>query len=233
MKILVIDDERPTLAMFKLFLAAYGYEVLTAESGEQGMDVFASEGPDIVFTDIRMPGMDGLEVLRRIRETGASCQVVIITGHGDMERAMSALDLDASDFINKPVERAALNSALIRAEKRLERKNEGDFSAIDDAGADVLTLTLGGRLTEAAETQLEGLFTEPVPGGRVVCRFRDDFSINRRGISLLVSLLRRFEGTGAHIEMSGLSYNYIRFFEMAGIDKLATLLPEDVEEPGL
>ncbi|HCY83549.1 MAG TPA: anti-anti-sigma factor [Desulfobacteraceae bacterium] len=241
MKILVIDDERPTLAMFKLFLAAYGYEVFTAESGEQGMAVFASKKPDIVFTDIRMPGMDGLEVLRQIRETGAFCQVVIITGHGDMERAMAALDLDASDFINKPVERAALNSALIRAEKRLERmasgtgtgEDAGDFSVTQDAGTGQLTLCFGGRLTESSEAKLDKLFTAAVPGDKVVCRFADDFSINRQGISLLVSLLRRFDGSGSHITISGLSYNYIRFFEMAGIDKLATLVPEDVEEPGL
>ncbi len=118
MKILVIDDEKPTLSMFRLFLTAYGYEVHTAENGEQGLALCESVGPDIVFTDIRMPGMDGLAVLARIKETHPACQVIVITGHGDMDRALEAMDLDASDFINKPVERQALNAALMRAEKR-------------------------------------------------------------------------------------------------------------------
>ncbi len=121
MKILVIDDERPTLAMFKLFLTAYGHEVMTAETGEQGMERFKAQAPDIVFTDFRMPGMDGLAVLRQIRESDAFCQVILITGHGDTELAMAARDLGASGFIGKPVERAALNTALARAEKQLGR----------------------------------------------------------------------------------------------------------------
>ena len=103
MKILVIDDEKPTLSMFKLFLTAYGYEVHVAEDGEKGLEMFNTLSPEIVFTDIKMPGIDGLEVLRRIRKTNTDSQVIIITGHGDMEKAVEALDLDASDFINKPV----------------------------------------------------------------------------------------------------------------------------------
>ncbi|MBW2654843.1 MAG: response regulator, partial [Deltaproteobacteria bacterium] len=65
MKILVIDDEKPTLSMFKLFLTAYGYDVYTAEDGEKGLALFDEISPEIVFTDIKMPGIDGLQVLRR------------------------------------------------------------------------------------------------------------------------------------------------------------------------
>ena len=66
-KILVIDDEKPTLMMFRLTLAAYGYEVLTAENGQEGLDVFRRERPDIVLTDIKMPGMSGIDVLKQIK----------------------------------------------------------------------------------------------------------------------------------------------------------------------
>jgi hypothetical protein len=66
-KVLIIDDEKPTLAMFELFLEAYGFEVLTAEKGEEGIEVFEAENPSIVFTDIKMPGIDGFEVLKRIK----------------------------------------------------------------------------------------------------------------------------------------------------------------------
>jgi len=66
-KILVIDDEKPTLMMFRLTLTAYGYEVLTAENGQEGVDVFNRERPGIVLTDIKMPGMNGIEVLKQVK----------------------------------------------------------------------------------------------------------------------------------------------------------------------
>ncbi|WP_033398829.1 response regulator [Desulfospira joergensenii] len=233
MKILVIDDERPTLAMFRLFLTACGYEVLTAENGEQGMDFFASEGPDIVFTDIRMPGMDGLEVLRQIRESGSSCPVIIITGHGDMEPAMAALDLAASDFINKPVERTALNSALVRAEKQLYQTEPAEFSVTETPGDQCLKLIFSGRLSQAAASKLSAIDLETVPGGKALFLFKDNFSIDRHGVFILLEYLRQTAGSGVRIEMSGLSHNHIRFFEMAGVDKLASLVPSNPGETGL
>ena len=118
-KILIIDDEKPTLAMFQLFLEAYGFEVLTAENGEEGIRVFEKEKPCIVFTDIKMPGMDGFEVLKRIKTLAPDAVVIVVTGHGDKELTQKALDLNATDFINKPVQREALDAALTRAEEIL------------------------------------------------------------------------------------------------------------------
>ncbi|MBU1695750.1 MAG: response regulator, partial [Proteobacteria bacterium] len=66
-KVLVIDDDKPTLSMFELFLNAYGYSVLLAENGAEGIKLFETEKPAIVFTDIKMPGMDGFAVLDRIK----------------------------------------------------------------------------------------------------------------------------------------------------------------------
>ena len=64
-KILVVDDEKSTLSMFRLFLSAYGYTVLTAENGTEGLQLFEKEKPPIVITDIKMPGVDGIELLPR------------------------------------------------------------------------------------------------------------------------------------------------------------------------
>ena len=118
-KVLIIDDEKPTLAMFQLFLEAYGFEVLTGESGEEGIRVFVKEKPDIVFTDIKMPGMDGFEVLRRIKALAPEAVVIVTTGHGDKDLEKKAMDLKATDFIHKPIQKEALDVALAKAQKML------------------------------------------------------------------------------------------------------------------
>ena len=119
-KILIIDDETATLTMFRLFLEAYGYTVLTAENGSSGLEIFKSERPTIVLTDIKMPGMDGLEVLQKIKAIDPKTEVIVITGHGDKELAEQALRLHAVDFINKPIKREALDAALKKAKDRLQ-----------------------------------------------------------------------------------------------------------------
>lgn len=118
-KILVIDDEEPTLSMFRLFLGAYGYQVFTAANGSEGIELYKKERPSIVLTDIKMPGMDGLTVLKQIKNIDPKTEVIVITGHGDMELAKQALDLDAVGFINKPIKKEALDQALNKARERL------------------------------------------------------------------------------------------------------------------
>lgn len=118
-KILIIDDEKPTLSMARLLLGALGYTVLTADNGLAGIKLFEEERPPIVLTDIKMPGMDGFTVLEEIKAIDGNAQVIVITGHGDMDLAQKALDLDATDFIHKPIEKEALETALKKAEARM------------------------------------------------------------------------------------------------------------------
>lgn len=232
MKILVIDDEKPTLSMFKLFLTAYGYDVYIAEDGEKGLVLFSEISPEIVFTDIKMPGMDGLEVLRRIRRTGIPSEVIIITGHGDMEKAVEALDLDASDFISKPVERIALNSALARAEKRRRQSSRQTFDFSEQTRGNEIVISVKGKLTASAEdsfsTFLKSIRFEEIE--KVSMVFDDSFSIDRSGISILTGIIRDMRHKDISVVLENLSYNYIRVFQMAGIDKTATLketIPEE------
>ncbi len=232
MKILVIDDEKPTLSMFKLFLDAYGYDVYVAENGEQGLELFNEISPDIVFTDIKMPGIDGLEVLRQIREKDMGAQIIIITGHGDMEKAVEALDLDASDFINKPVERQALNSALSRVEKRIKMTNGMQFKINEAILNSVLQIDLKGKMTGENKPLFSSILNDPFSSEikKVQIFFNDTFSIDRSGIALLTSLLQGLKEKDVPASIDNLSYNYARVFQMAGIDKLADLneaLPED------
>jgi len=112
-KILIIDDEKPTLSMLRLLLEdAYDFEVFTAESGDAGIDLFEKERPSIVFTDIKMPGINGLEVHKRLKAIDPEVRVIVMTGHGDQNLTEKALSQGVTAFIHKPIERQALEDAL-------------------------------------------------------------------------------------------------------------------------
>ncbi|MDH3800456.1 MAG: response regulator [Deltaproteobacteria bacterium] len=118
-KLLVIDDEASTRDLLKMSLESDGYTVFVAEDGPKGLEIFARENPPVVLTDIKMPGMDGIEVLRRVKEKSPDTEVIVITGHGEMNLAVQALHLEASDFINKPISDEGLSVALRRAEEKI------------------------------------------------------------------------------------------------------------------
>jgi two-component system NtrC family sensor kinase len=120
LKILLIDDEEPIRKILGLYLRSKDYEVITAADGKEGIELFQKEKPPVVLTDIKMPGMNGIEVLKRVKDINSETEVIVITGHADMDLAIQALQLDASDFITKPVDNRALSVALKRAKERLE-----------------------------------------------------------------------------------------------------------------
>jgi two-component system NtrC family sensor kinase len=122
LKLLLIDDEEPARKIVGMSLTSDGYQVLTAEDGKAGLEVFEKETPPIVLTDIKMPGMDGIEVLKRIKQINPETEVIVISGHGDMALAIQSLQLDASDFIIKPIVDEALSVALRRAREKLHMR---------------------------------------------------------------------------------------------------------------
>jgi two-component system, NtrC family, sensor kinase len=121
-KILLIDDEPDILRVLGISLRADGYAVQTASSGEEALAIFARETPELVITDIKMPGLSGIEVLREVKNINAETEVIIITGHGDIDSAIEALHFGASDFINKPVRDKQLTIALTRAQEKIHIK---------------------------------------------------------------------------------------------------------------
>lgn len=126
-KILIVDDEEIIVRLLSISLKSDGYRTCCAYNGEEGLAVFKKESPDIVVTDIKMPGMDGLELLKEIKKIDPEKEVVIVTGHGDIDSTITALQLGASDFINKPVRDEALALALERAKEKIvirEQLNE-------------------------------------------------------------------------------------------------------------
>jgi two-component system NtrC family sensor kinase len=123
-KILLIDDEPDIVRVLGISLKADGYDVIPALSGAEGLEAFTREKPAIVITDIKMPGMDGIEVLEKIKDLDPNTEVIIITGHGDIDNTIEALKYGASDFISKPVRDDALSIALTRAKEKLEIKRQ-------------------------------------------------------------------------------------------------------------
>ncbi len=127
-KLLIIDDERGIRNTLKEILADEGHEVDVAENGKQGLEMAQAKAYDLIFTDIKMPEMDGMEVLEKIVESRKSkveseesidCPVVMISGHGDVETAVQALKMGAYDFLLKPLD---LNRILITTKNALESK---------------------------------------------------------------------------------------------------------------
>jgi PAS domain S-box-containing protein len=123
-KILLADDEAGLRKVLGISLADIGYEVLTAEDGEAAFEIFQRTKPQIVLTDIKMPGMDGIELLQKIKQEDPDTEVIMITGHGDMELAIRSLKHEATDFVTKPINDDALEIALKRAHERIDMRRQ-------------------------------------------------------------------------------------------------------------
>ncbi|MCK5162136.1 MAG: hybrid sensor histidine kinase/response regulator [Desulfobacula sp.] len=117
--ILVVDDEEDIRDVLEIVLKDIGYTVFLAENGEKALEIFQSESPDIVITDIKMPVMDGIELLRQIKRENPATEVLMITGHGDMHLTIRSLKYEAMDFITKPVNVDILEIAIEKAIEKI------------------------------------------------------------------------------------------------------------------
>jgi putative two-component system response regulator len=130
-RILVIDDEKSLREIMKRSLTLAGYTCFDAESGENALKLFENEPCNLALIDIRMPGMDGVETLKRLKEKDPDLAVIMMTGYGTVENAVSAMKLGASEFLNKPVDievipyvvEAALERRRLIIENREYQKN--------------------------------------------------------------------------------------------------------------
>jgi DNA-binding response OmpR family regulator len=111
-KILVVDDEPPVGEILSEFLTPKGYEVLCAQGGLEGLSKLEKFRPDIVLLDVRMPDLDGITVLRRIREANPSVSVLMMSGNTDTEAAKETLQLGAFDYVLKPFDFEYLDRAV-------------------------------------------------------------------------------------------------------------------------
>ncbi len=123
-RILLVDDEAGIRTVLGIALTDSGYAVTTAENGEDALAKFRQLRPPIVLTDIKMPDMDGIELLQQIKAESADTEVIMFTGHGDMELAIKSLKYDATDFVTKPINDEVLEIALKRARERIVMRHQ-------------------------------------------------------------------------------------------------------------
>lgn len=117
-KILVIDDDEKITSMLKRSLAFEGYTVVTARNGHSGIQVFASDEPDLLVLDLMMPIVDGWEVCRRVREAGSTVPILMLTARDEVQDRVKGLDSGADDYLLKPF---ALEELLARVRALLRR----------------------------------------------------------------------------------------------------------------
>jgi two-component system nitrogen regulation response regulator NtrX len=124
-RVLIVDDEEAIRSSLKMIFEYEGYEVILAANGQAALKIAEKDAPDLIFLDIKMPQMDGLEVLKRLRADESAPPVVILSGHGNVKTAVEATKLGAFDFIEKPPEseRILLVARNALGQKRLVEEN--------------------------------------------------------------------------------------------------------------
>jgi two-component system, NtrC family, response regulator AtoC len=122
--VLVVDDERTLARAIKAYLTENGYEAEVAHDAESALGMLATTRPDVVFTDVRLPGMNGIELLKKIREFDPAISVVVMTAHGSIEGAVEAVKLGAFDYVKKPIDLDELKLLADRARENTLLRQE-------------------------------------------------------------------------------------------------------------
>ena len=125
--LLLIDDDEQSCSTLGLLLTKADYQVTTASSGEEGMELLVRTPFDIVITDLRLPGIDGLEILKRVKEHNAEINVILITGNSSAESAVTAMKYGAFDYVTKPLNVEKLKVILAKAQEKLQLVAENRF----------------------------------------------------------------------------------------------------------
>ena len=187
-RILVIDDEAAIRDSLRMILEYQGYAVMTAATGDEGVALVEREAPDLVFLDIKMPGMDGLEVLQRLTHLTDVTPIVVMSGHGTITTAVEATRLGAFDVLEKPLEtervlvlvRNAVDSRRLRTENRTLRKDQEKRHQI--VGDSVGLGAVKGAIVKAAPTNATVLiWGESGVGKELVARAVHRESLRRDG----------------------------------------------------
>lgn len=184
-KILIIDDERAIRRALREILEFEKFEVDEAENGKQGVDKSKSELYDIIFCDIKMPEMDGMEVLDELLKSKVDTPVIMISGHGNIETAVQAIKKGAYDFIEKPLDlnrilvtiRNAQDKAVLQEEKKVLKKTVSKFKGSSIIGETEGIANIKEMIEKVAPSDARVLVTgENGTGKELVARSLHDLS---------------------------------------------------------
>jgi two-component system nitrogen regulation response regulator GlnG len=142
-KALLADDDQKVRVTAAEVLAAEGFDVVTAGNGDEAMEVFTASSPDVVIVDLKMPGIGGLEVLRRVKAKAPEVPVILITGYGEVKTAVEAMRSGAYDFLAKPFLLEDFVATVVRAIERAELLGELEFLRRRVTAATALTDLMG------------------------------------------------------------------------------------------
>ncbi|MCG8328110.1 MAG: response regulator transcription factor [Chitinophagales bacterium] len=221
-KILVVDDEPDILEFLKYNLEKEGYQVVTANNGEEGIEVADKEKPDLIILDIMMPKMDGVEVCRQIRSKPEFDRTVItfLTAREEDYSQIAALDVGGDDYITKPIRPRVFLSrvkALLRRSDRNEDLDEGDIINIGGLIIDKerVSVTRGEEIVPLAKKEFELLQLLVSKPGKVFSReeifnkvWGTDVIVGNRTIDVHIRKLR--EKIGGHYikTIKGIGYKF-------------------------
>lgn len=158
-KVLVVDDEPQILTALSRGLQRVGHEIIVARNGEDGLAAAAAARPDLVLLDLKLPDLDGIEVVRRLR-TWSTVPIVLLSGQGSERARVAALDAGADDFVDKPFSMEELRARVGAMLRRAATADPGEAAAVDNGGGRIerhgVIIELAARrvLVEGREVRL-------------------------------------------------------------------------------
>ena len=191
-KVLVVDDDPVVRTSFDRVLSSKGYAVITAENGEEALRKLNEEKYDVVYTDIRMPGMSGPELQDKLKRRGRAIPIVFITGYGDVPMAVNAVKKGAFDFIEKPFNDQALlvlidNALAIDAEAR---RAAARFETLTRRERKVMERIVAGKRNQDIAAELT-ISIKTVEAHRAAV-------MRKMGVDSLAALVKLVQSAGAH-----------------------------------
>ena len=164
--ILIIEDEKILAESMSVYLEHHGYATVVAHSGEDGLRMAGEASPDVAVVDVRLPGLDGLDVLKRLRELSPATAVIMATAHASVASAVEAMRRGAFDYLNKPVNLDELRVVVDKALAHLRLNRELSYlKARGEAGAHMSEIVGESAPVRALRTQIERIAALESPGG--------------------------------------------------------------------
>ncbi|MFA5941338.1 MAG: response regulator, partial [Sinimarinibacterium sp.] len=178
LRVLVVDDEENMRRVLEIMLARRGYKTLSAANGREAFELIKDQAVDLVISDLRMPEMNGIELLRKLREAGNAVPLVMITAQGSIESAVEAMRLGACDYLLRPFDVETLDLAISRVFSVREMLQQKDYlrAQLDHAweglvGASPAMQQVRTQIGQVAPTRASVLLTgETGTGKEVVAR---------------------------------------------------------------